>query len=70
MAEVISLATAMSASQRAKKVSMTEDEPALAAWITEVVETLSRSASNVKLVSIKVLSHCSIDGNPGSQNIM
>lgn len=48
MAEVMSPATAMSASQRAKKVSMTEDEPALAAWITEVVETLSRPAGNVK----------------------
>lgn len=48
MAEVISPATAMSASQRAKKVSMTEDEPALAAWITEVVETLSRPAGNVR----------------------
>ena len=48
MAEVLSTATAMSASQRAKKVSMAEDEPALAAWITEVVETLSRPVGTVR----------------------
>lgn len=45
--EALSPTVAMSASQKAKKVSIPDDPPLLA-WITEVIETLNRPEGAVK----------------------